>query len=287
MRLPDQKYTLAASAAAWVACLAPQAYAQEAMYTEAATMPSPGTFVLREQVHYIKYGSHPVRGTRSTEDIKWEQSLSVGLWRGVALRITSPAVWRNDEFPAASGRDDQGDKGLEDFQAQFKWRVYQDDSGGIDTLRVALLGGATVASGDDHDFSSGSVNPEIGAVLTRVWDRHGFNQDLIYRFNTGGDREGNFGGDGVDDALCFNSAYLYRIAPSAYTAETTGSWYVTAEVNGLYETNGDTELRFSPGLMYEGRRWGFEVMAQLPLWHDLDERAELDLAIGIGFRLLF
>lgn len=263
------------------------ATAQEAMYTEAATMPSPGTFVLREQVHYVKYGAHPVRGTRSTQDIEWEQSLSVGLARGLALRITSPAVWRRDEFPSASGRDDQSDKGLEDFQAQFKWRVYQDDSGGIDTLRIALLGGAAIASGDDHDFSSGTVNPEVGAVLTKVWGRHGFNQDLLYRFNTGGDRDGNFGGEGPDDALCFNTAYLFRVAPEAYSSETTGAWYVTAEVNGLYETGGDTELRFSPGFMYEGRRWGFEVMAQLPLWHDLDERAELDLAIGIGIRLLF
>lgn len=39
--------------------------------------------------------------------------------------------------------------------------------------------------------------------------------------------------------------------------------------------------------MYEGRRFGFEVMAQFPLWNELDERAELDLGIGMGVRFLF
>ncbi|GMV25611.1 MAG: hypothetical protein AMXMBFR58_16420 [Phycisphaerae bacterium] len=263
------------------------ASAQEAMYTEAATMPSPGTVVVREQLHYTKFGYHPERGTRTTEEIEWESMVYVGVARAWSLRLTLPAVWRTDEFPDSTGRENDSDHGVEDFDLQFKWRVYQSDTGGVNTFRAALLGGAEIASGDDSDFSSKSVNPYIGGVVTKVSGRHGFNQDLIYQFNTGGDKADNFGGGGPDDALYFNSAYLYRIAPAQYTADSTGAWYVTAEMNGLYETGGDTELRFAPGLMYEGRTFGFEIMAQLPLWHDLDERAELDLSIGVGIRLLF
>jgi hypothetical protein len=263
------------------------ASAQEAMYTEAATMPSPGTVVVREQLHYSKFGYHPERGTQSTEEIVWDSMAYVGLARAWSLRLTLPAAWRTDEFPDSTGRENDSDHGVEDFDLQLKWRVYQSDTGGVNTLRAALLGGAEIASGDDSDFSSKSVNPYVGGVVTRVWGRHGFNQDLIYQFNTGGDKVDNFGGGGPDDALYFDTAYLYRIAPSRYTADSTGAWYVTAEMNGLYETGGDTELRFAPGLMYEGRTFGFEIMAQLPLWHDLDERAELDLSIGVGFRILF
>lgn len=263
------------------------ASAQEAMYTEAATMPSPGTYVLREQVHYFRYGLHPERGTQSTDETRLENSITAGLARGLALRVTAPVAWRRDEFPDSADEQDASDHGLEDLALQFKWRIYQSDTGGVDTVRIALLGGAAIASGDDHDFSSMSVNPELGAVVTKVWGRHGFNQDLIYTFNTGGDKDGNFGGDGPDDAIHFNSAYLFRVAPSRYTESSTGAWYVTAEINGLYETSGDIELRFSPGLMYEGRTFGLEIMAQLPLWHDLDERAELDLSLGVGVRFFF
>lgn len=39
--------------------------------------------------------------------------------------------------------------------------------------------------------------------------------------------------------------------------------------------------------MFEGRTFGFEVMGQLPLWHELSHRPELDLVIGIGVRFFF
>ena len=129
--------------------------------------------------------------------------------------------------------------------------------------------------------------PSKGAVLTKVWGRHGFNQELHYTFNTGTDSANNYGGTGTADAFAFNSAYLFRIEPEAYTSESTGAWYFTAEMNGLYETNGDTELRFSPGLMYEGRDFGFEVMGQVPIYADVHHRAPLQWSIGVGVRFLF
>jgi hypothetical protein len=273
---------IAAALAAGVWCGA--AWGQEAMYTEAATMPGPGNFILREQIHFYRYGENPVSGDTREDKYELENILNIGLARAWSVMITVPVVVKESE--PASGPD-VWDRGVEDIDVVFKYRVYMDNTGGVDTLRVALLGGASVASGDDRDFSSQSVNPMIGAVVTKVSGRHGFNQDLKYTFNTGGTAGKNTGGDGPDDALAFNSAYVFRFYPSAYTAESQGAWYVTAEINGLYETNGDTELRWAPGVMYEGRRFGWEIMAQFPLWNELDERAELDFAVGMGVRLLF
>ena len=52
------------------ALLAAPAIAQEAMYTEAATTASPGTLIVREQFHYMRYGHNPV--THHTDTEKYE-----------------------------------------------------------------------------------------------------------------------------------------------------------------------------------------------------------------------
>ncbi|MBC7771886.1 MAG: hypothetical protein H7210_05285 [Pyrinomonadaceae bacterium] len=259
------------------------AFAQEAMYTAAATMPSPGVTVFREQFNYSRFGYNPNTGSDHTDQYEFRSSIAYGLDRGLALNLDIPIMLRD----TVTGRDNDWDRGVGNLDLTLKYRIYKDDTGGIDTLRIALLAGITFASGDDSDFSSQSVNPHLGIVATKVLGRHGFNQEFHYTFNTGGDVADNFGGEGPDDAFEYNSAYLYRIAPPAYTSETKGAWYVTAELNGLYETGGDNDLRFSPGLMYEGRRFAFEIMAQVPVYQDVNERPELKFGVGIGVRLTF
>lgn len=281
------------------AALAPAALAQEAMYTESATLPSPGTGVLRPEIHIFKYGLNPNQHSNSnnhsnntsntsTTVLEANTRISYGIDRGLALSLDIPVEFEWQEQTAHNVHSSTDyDKGVSDLDLMLKARVYREDSTEVDTLRVALLTGASFASGDDHDFSSQSVNPMLGAAVTLIRGRHGFGQDLIYTLNTGGTRESNKSGQGPDDALAFNSAYVYRLTPAEFTSETTGAWYATIEINGLYETNSDTELRLSPGFMYEGRRFGWEIMGQLPLWHDLNERPELDFAIGMGVRITF
>lgn len=263
--------------------LAP-ARAQEAMYTQAATMPGPGTAVLREQVHFFRFGQSPLTGARQEDKLEVSTGAQIGLARALSLTVDVPISFSRSED--ASG-DVDSDKGVEDIDLMLKYRVFMDNPGGIDTTRVALLGGAMVTSGDDRDFASQSVSPHVGAVFTAVRGRHGFNQDLLFTLTTGGTETENSGGEGPAEALAFDSAYVYRLAPGAFTSESAGAWYATAEVNGLYETNGDVELRWAPGIMYEGREWGLEIMAQFPLWNELDHRAELDFGIGVGVRVLF
>lgn len=265
--------------------MAQAALAQEAMYTQAATMPSPLTAVVRPQYHLWSYGSSPTAGTERTIKYEASHSVAVGIVRDWAVFIDVPM--------AASREKDSGtgawssDKSLEGVEAMVKWRFYQHDRGGVDTERIALMGGFNADNARDDDWKGVTVSPKVGVVYTLVRGRHGFNQDFFYQLSTGGDEMENFGGDGPADALWFNSAYVYRIIPDRFSSDTIGAWYVTAEVNGLYETNGDLELRWAPGLMYEGRRFSFEVMAQLPLWQDVDHRAELDYGLGIGVRVSF
>lgn len=266
-----------------VVMLTSSAFAQEAMYTAAATMPSPGVSVVREQVHYFRYGGNPKTGADHTDQAEFLTSWQYGLDRALSLTLDVPLAIRNT---VDAGINDF-DKGVEDLDLMLKYRVYKDDTGGIDTFRIALLGGVSFASGDDSDFSSQSVNPHLGIVATEVRGRHGFNQEIHYYFNTGGDASDNYGNNGPADGLRLNASYLYRIAPEAYRSDTKGAWYVTAELNYLYETNGDHDLRFSPGLMYEGRRFAIELMSQLPVWQEVDERPKFVFGIGVGVRFTF
>lgn len=260
------------------------AHAQEAMYTAAATMPGPGGFVLREQIHYYRYGSNPVTGSERTETYEAATGIQYGIVRDLSVLVELPLQVRDQV--SASGESDW-ESGLMQADVMFKYRFYKDDSGGIDTFRVAALGGTSFVSGDNYQWSGISVDPLAGCVATIVSGRHGFNQELSYRFNTGGDQADNYGGDGPSDALFYNSAYVFRLLPDRFTSESIGAWYATAEVNGVYETNGDNEIRGSLGLMYEGRKFGLEVMTQFPIWDNVRERAVLDFAVGVGVRFLF
>lgn len=264
------------------ACLLPAmpALAQEAMYTAAATMASPHTLIVREQFHLWRYGSSPEAGTERTDKVVAETSLQYGLARAWSVTLDVPFSHAADT-DAATGAKSSHD-GVDELDVTVKHRFYQHDSGGVDTVRAAVLFGVHAAFED-----SAHADPHVGAVVTVVRGRWGFNQDAGFRLTTGGDASNNLGGDGPADAVFHNTSVLYRIDPPAFTSKTRGAWYVTVEINGLYETNGDYELRWSPGLMYEGREFAFELMAQFPLWQEVDHRAELDWGVGFGFRFLF
>ncbi|QYU67808.1 hypothetical protein J4558_23480 [Leptolyngbya sp. 15MV] len=273
-----------------LACLAlcsTPALAQEAMFGEAATMPGPGTVVLRQMLHLNHFGSRPEGPeprTRSTRQIESITSLQVGLVRDLSLRVELPMALRRTKDSAGAVDNDQG---VEDIDLLLKWRVLQHDKPGLDTTRLALLAGATIASGDDRDFSSGSVNPQLGAVLTTIRGRHGFNQEITYRFNTGGDDAHNFGGRGKDDALTLVTGYVYRLWPDRFADGAEHGWYATAELITLYETSGDWEGRLAIGAMLEARTCALEASVLLPVFDRLRRRAELDWGLAAGLRLTF
>jgi hypothetical protein len=263
-----------------VGALSAASLAQEAMYTNAATMPGPGSIILRPQFHYARYGSNPQTGAESSDVLVTEAGFQYGIVRDVSaiVRVMGETESQNFEDPTPNDRHDS----IEEVEALFKWRFYRNDSSSLDTTRAALYGGAHVST--DGELRA---NPHIGAVVSRVMGRHGLNFELAFSLNTGGDQRDNYGGDGPSEAMWYNAAYVYRFYPESFTSESQSGWYATFELNGLSETSGDTEIKWSPGIMYEGRRFGFELMAQFPLYQDVDERAEMDFTVGFGFRWLF
>lgn len=265
--------------------LAGAARAQEAMETAAATITSPGAFTLRPSVHWERFGSNPVGDLEEkTERTELMTRFIYGVVRNWALQVDLRAGFKEETF--ADGRTDS-DQGVEDIHIELKHRFYKEDSSPIDTTMAAVFFGAGVASGDDSDFSSQSVNPHVGGVVSVVRGKWGFNQELAFTLNTGGDADDNLGGEGPADMLHFNTAGVYRIWPDEFSSDSTGGWYVTAEALGMYETNGDTEIRFGPGVMYEGRKVSFEAMVLLPMYDDVDRRAEYDIGVGAGLRISF
>lgn len=271
MRLPP----FLTAVAAWASL----AGAQEAMYTAAATMPSPDTFVYRPMFHFWRYGSNPNTGEGDTNRFESEHLLGYGVARDVAAYLDLTADLDRTDQP--SGGTDS-DAGIERVEAFVKWRFYKNDTGEIDTVRAALIGGVHLEV--DGDLAA---HPRVGGVVTIVKGRLGFNQDLFYTLMTGGDRARNFGGDGPDDALSHSTALVYRVWPDRFAADSRGAWYTTLELTGLYETGGDYELKLSPGVMYEGYRWAFEVMGQVPVYQDIHDRPELRFGVGVGFRFSF
>lgn len=261
--------------------LAHGALAQEVMMTQAATMPTEGAAILRQSFHLYDLGGNPLTGDAGRRTLVSDTSLQLGLAAGWSLLIDAQAEHVRTE--TATGID--SDDAFSSIDLTAKYRFHMSNSGGIDTERAALLMGVRLDTED-----SANVDPHIGVVYTRVAGRHGINAELTYTYSTGDEHDtlsNALGGEGAADSVNYNLAYAYRVLPAAFTAESTGAWYFTAELLGLYETNGDNEVRCAPGLMFEGRSVALEVQVQLPLIADLDERPELKWAIGAGLRWLF
>lgn len=276
----------ALAAPAAVACaFALPATAQEAINTPAATQPSAGRFVLREQARYLRLDDDPVDDLdRQIDQLTLVSSLAYGVTGNFSLNLDLSAAYRDTDFRAAGEREI--DRGLSGLALTGKLRVYRDDFGPIDTLRASVLAGLEVPVGPDS-LGPPSVAPMIGAVATYVHGRHGLNAAARWTFTTGEADDPVRPGESLADLLRYDLAYLYRVTPAVYTGSTTAALYGVLELNGLYETNGDHQIYLSPGLLYEAQRWAAELSVQIPVYQDLDHRPESDYALVLGLRLLF
>ena len=265
------------------------AFGQEAQLTPAATQPGVGQFDLRTQYRVTEWGSADDTGVGGTTTHESWWKLAVGLTPRVSGSVEVPFMARTDAGDAVADADAAG---AGDARLELKWRFWQGDPtreeriGPLDTTRMAVFGGVSVPSGTG-DLSAHAWRPHAGWVFTMVRGRHGFNQAITYTVATGTDREALMPGMGVDDLFEFESAYLYRVWPGRFSAESDGAWYLTAEVEGLAETNGDIEVLVSPGILFEGRRLAAEASVRLPAFQEVDERAEVDWGVVFGVRVLF
>ena len=275
-------------AAAMLIAFAAPAAAQQSFYNSSAAQPSPGVLMYRQTFAYTQFGDDPSPLMRDIEQLKINFELAYGITTDAALLVTLPLIARSVDSPVAGASMD--DFNIGDAHIMFKYRIWQDDTGPVDTLRLSLLGGLDVPTGQ-APFDNHGWDPMFGAVFTSIQGRHGINAAARYKFNT---HERSAPGsapttldDGLEDQLMLDLSYLYRLAPASYQAETHGAWYGMLDCNSSYETNGDTEVRLAPGIMYEARNWVVEASIQIPIYEELDYRPEMDFTIGVGFRILF
>lgn len=207
----------------------------------------------------------------------WQSSATVvhGLQADLTLIGNLPALSRR--VRDAPGGPVHRDEGFGEPRLLLKQLIHRNDSGPTDTVRVGLLGGLIFPSIDD-EFPTDSFDPLVGLVYTQSIDRHGLNAQAQWRFNTDG---------GSPDLLRYDAAYVYRLAPESFSFERQTAWYGVVELNGFSETNGDHELFASVGAQYVTRQWAVEGSVQLPVWQEVDRRAERDLIVGVSLRFHF
>lgn len=256
--------------------LAQAARAQESIVVPAPTQPGEGRFTLGERFRYLRFDDDD-RGT--IDQYEAITTLQYGLPANLALSFELPVTIRDFE--------DRTLEGISDMTALIKWRVWQHDSSPVDTMRLGLSAGARFGSGHD-DVSDEDVDPYLGAAFMLISGRHGFNVALDYTLTTGGGHERPImPGDAQADYVHAGLAYLFRIAPEEYTADTDASWYAVLELSANYETNADRELFIAPGILYEARRWAAELSVLIPVAAQVDERPDTEIGVIAGLRFLF
>jgi hypothetical protein len=269
-------------AAALAAALTPQAMAQEAINTIAPTQPSVGSFVTKSRLRFTQYGSDPTDLDRSGSEVRIENELIMGLTPKLSLSASIPLIHQSVD----DGATDLDATGFGDLTLTLKYRIWQHDPGPVDTRRLALYAGVVTPTGHE-DLSPQAWNPFIGAVFMAINGRHGFNQSVKWTFTTGGMDDPIGAGHSHADMLSLDTAYLYRLEPVAYSSDFVASLYGVLELNTTWETNGDLEIKLSPGLLYEAPRFALEAGLQIPIVSDIEHRMETDISIVVGLRLLF
>jgi hypothetical protein len=260
------------------------ASAQEPVTSPAATQPSTGRWVLRNQVRYLEARRDPLTGDHGFRELTFWNNLAYGVRRDLSLNLSVPI--KRQRYVHGDHAGTHSHWAIDDLLLQAKWRIYQHDFGPIDTSRFSIIAALEIPT--FMDTSTESVNPMIGGVYTHVQGRHGFNVSGQWKFNTGTGAPVNLGGGrGKHDALFYDASYLFRVVPEAYGPDTPGAWYAVLEMNGVYESNGDNELFVTPAVMYEARTWTIEAALRIPVWQDLDRRPKTRFVTYAGLRLLF
>jgi hypothetical protein len=254
------------------------ARAQAPINSNVALQPSKGGLIVRQQFRYTQASFSSPMGELDIETLTSIRTLVYGLTERFTLILESPLVISRQINNTTTGVGAK-DSGFGDLRLMSKLRLYRDDFGPTSTARFDLIGGIELPTGSRR-FGNDSIDPIVGGVYSYIDDRHGFNADALWRFNTGS-AETNA------DVLKYDLAYSYRLSPETYASENPTALFAGLELNGFSETNDDNELFLSPGLQYVTQRWIIEATVQIPIWQSLNNRAERDYIIGVGVRFQF
>ncbi|GEM_PF-3502814 len=150
---------------------------------------------------------------------------------------------------------------------RLRQRIWQRDTGPIDTWRASLQGGG-------EWFDGRSPGGRAGLVSTTIRGRHGINAQVEWR-----------GGAPAARRFEANLSHLYRLYPQRYRPTTAGAWYTMVEALNYFDRDGNRQSDAAVGLLYEARRWAAE--ASFYLQEPEEGLRSNQSRLAIGGRYLF
>jgi hypothetical protein len=156
------------------------------------------------------------------------------------------------------------DTGDVDGSLRIKQRIWQRDSGPIDTWRASVQAGIAWPAHADP-------GARAGLVSTTIRGRHGFNAQIDWN-------------DAAPPAERFavNAAYLYRWYPARFSSASAGAWYSMIESLHHFSGSGAHAPEWAVGALYEARRWAAEIS-----WRTGDRLVREQQAVALGVRYLW
>lgn len=237
--------------------------AQEPAFMEAATQPGANQSYARLLFLF---------GERSDPDSAVDEfTARIKLAYGVDANLA--ALVDADYQHVRTDPGDQSEEGFSLATLRLKYRLFKHDLGPLNTWRASVLAGADIP-GTSDELARDHASPRLGMVTTAILGRHGLNAQVDW---TGR----------VDDPDLFavNASHLYRLAPTEFSAQTSGAWYTMVESLNAFSDSGDSRADLAVGFLYEARRWAWEASYLLPLAENGLE--EIDYQVETGVRYLF
>lgn len=240
-----------------LAAAATVAIAQEPTFMDAATHPGRGQFYARLLVFRSEYEE---AGTDA--DVKaGVLKLSYGIRPTLALSL--------DTELASLSTDAADDSGISQTTIRLKYQLFRKDLGPLNTWRTSIFGGVTVP-GDVDAYSPEDTYPRCSLASTAILGRHGLNAEAGWE---------EYGDE--PDRFAVNASHLYRLSPSEYAAATRGAWYTMAESLNDFTEQGQSRSDVALGVLYEARRWAWEVSARIPVAQDCPRESKYTLTMGV------
>lgn len=226
---------------------------------DAATHPGAGQFYSRVLVSRSEYAE---AGTDA-------ESSAVALKLSYGIRSTLALVFEGEFAYLSAGATDE--TGVRLTTLRLKYRLFKRDLGPLNTWRTSILGGIAVPW-DMDDSSPDEAYPQASVVSTAILGRHGLNGEVKWE-----------GQDQGAARVAVNGSHLYRLSPSEYTATTRGAWYTMLESLNEFTDEGDSRSDVAFGILYEARRWAWELSLRLPVEQDWPRDDHYNVTAGLRF----
>jgi hypothetical protein len=226
---------------------------------DAATHPGAGQLYSRLLISRSEYEEDGADAELSTATLK----LSYG------IRPTLAFVFEGDFAHLSTDENDETGVGLTTFQ--LKYRLFKQDLSPLNTWRTSILGGIAVP-GNLDDSSPDTAYPQASLVSTAILGRHGLNAEVKWE---------EYGHEA--DRIAVNGSHLYRLSPAEFTATTRGAWYTMLESLNDFTDDGDSRFDVAPGILYEARRWAWELSLRLPVEQDWPQDNDYSVTMGLRF----